>query len=522
MFKHIKYLALLFALTYPAQASQLQSKQFYNLGGGLSAHVSPFLIQEGAASQIVNLSLDSQGQLIIRSGYDFVGRVSTFTAVTGGGYHNPASGNNFFAVVVGTGVYRTSNSFGGSFTNVTSTVTVTNSRTNLAQHTALNDVIVFCNESDAPFRVTASTSAYALGNAPSGAKTCSTLSNYLVLGNTTESGTAYPSRIRWSDINTTESWPALNFIDVEPNDGDKIVSIVSFDDSVYIFKKRSIYRMLITGQDGPDAFIIRPVVRNIGAWAKNSVRVLPNVGIVFLAQNTVYVLNDAGLDPIGHDIQETIDLIQRTEWGNAIGAVYPKHYEYWLAVSTSGTTNSTVLVYNYVQKVWTTYDGMHVNMLEQAESSTGDNVLISGDYLGSVYKQDTGTADYPGDVQTPITMSYTTGDITFGVPELTKNFKYLYLVTKADLNADITVQAYYDYDTSAVTTLPIPVGTSSAEYDTAIYDTDRYPNTAIAMQRTELNRSAKAIKLKFTASTSDANINIIGWSLVYTPEDYRD
>ncbi len=517
--------------------AQLTSQRFFQNNGGLVDHISPLRVPDNAATSLNNITMDDRGQLSKRNGYIVAGTTnsligySTWT-VNGGGYHTASSGNNFFAIVAGTAVYTTNTAF-GAWTSVTGTVSITDSHTNLAQVTDIQDSLVFCNESDKPFYVKSTGNATTIStNTFSAAKTCSTYGSYLIVANTTESSTAFPSRVRWSDINNINSFPALNYIDVEPDDGDKIVSIISFDESVYIFKHRSIYVMQITGLDGPDAFIIRPVSRNVGAWAKNSVRVIPSVGIAFLAQNTEYILTGNGLEPIGDPIQRTFDTVSRGQWANAVAAVYPHKYQYWLAVSTAGSANTEVLVYDYVQHNWTIFTDIAANMLAQAEDSTGQNILVSGDYQATVYRQDNGSVDKPHGVSTGIQASYTTADLLMGsysgnsnyyigLPDITKGFKYLYIFTQGDNLYTLNVQAAYDYSTNYEYNQNVQIGSAGAIYDTGIYDTDIYPASGYTVTRLELNRSARAVKLKFSNVNSGEIFGLVGWTVVFAPEDYR-
>ncbi len=507
--------------------AQLQSQRFFANNGGLVDHLSPLRIPDNTATDINNITMDDRGQLSKRNGYSVIASTSAMIgfstwSVNGGGYHNASSGNNFFAVVVGTAVYKTSTAL-GSWTSVSGINSITATVTNLAQVTDLQDSLVFCNEVDKPFYLKSTGVATAISTDTfSAAKTCGTYGAYLVVGNTTESSVAFPSRVRWSDINNINSFPALNYIDVEPDDGDKIVAIIAFDESIYIFKHRAIYKMLITGLDGPDAFIIRPLSRNIGAWAKNSVRVIPSVGIAFLAQNTAYLLNNDGLNPIGDPIQRTFDTVSRGNWANAVGGVYPHKYQYWLAVSTAGATNTEVLVYDYVQKNWTIFTNMNVNMLAQTEDSSGQNILVSGDYMATAYKQDTGSTDNPGGVASGISASYTTANLLMGgTPEITKGFKYLYIFTQGDVNYTLNVKAAYDYISTYEYSKDVQIGSAGSVYGTGIYDTDVYPASGVNVTRLELNRSSQAIKIKFSNATSGEVFGVIGWTVVYSLEDYK-
>jgi hypothetical protein len=521
-----KKLFICLALALPVFGSQLQSKRYFSNNGGLVDHISPILIPSNSAKAVTNISMDDRGDLIKRNGFTIIQSTTALGPSTknvlGGGYHKAASGSDFFAVVVGSDIYRIGNTY-TTYSKITGSVVFSSVTTNLAQKTDFNDTAIFCNEVDTPAYVASSGNATVLStNTFGNAKTCTTYGNYFVVGNTIEAGTSYPTRIRWSDINNQNSFPVLNYIDVELSDGDKIVSIVAFDESVYIFKQRSIYQMLITGLSGPDAFIIRPVSRNIGAWAKNSVQVIPSVGIAFLAQNTAYLLSDNGLSPIGDPIQRTFDTIQRSQWANTVAGVYPKKYQYWLAVSTAGTTNSEVLVYDYVQKNWTTYDDMSLSMMSQAQNSTGDNILLTGGYTGVTWQQDNGTVDQIASVTgSSITASYTTGDLFSDSLDLTKNFKYLYLVTTGDHNYNLTVNTAYDLSNAYEGTQTFSVGSITSVYDTAVYDTDIYASGNNTVSRIELNRSAKTVRLQFQQSDTQGSFGVIGWTLVFSVEDYR-
>lgn len=511
----------------PIQFGPLQSDRYFQNTGGKVDHISPLLINKTQASDIQNLTMDDRGKLSKRNGYTVLGSTGVLIStgstnvVLGGSYHKSASGSDFFAVVVGTDVYRTGNSYTG-YTQITGAITLTNNAVNYAQVTHLQDQAVFCNEQDKPFYVGASGNAITIStNTFDKAKTCATYGVYLVVGNTTESSVAFPNRIRWSDATTNaiNSFPALNFIDVEPNDGDKIVGIVSYEESVYIFKQRTIYRMLITGLDGPDAFIIRPYARNIGAYGKMTIKAIPNVGIAFLSQQTAYLLNNNGLTPIGDPIQRTFDNIQASQWSNAVAEVYPQRYQYQLWVSTAGSTNTQGLIYDYLQNNWTIYSGMTISMLSQALNSSGKQILISGDTSHVTYLQDNGLDDNPNGVKTAITSYYTTAILTQDTPELTKGYKYLYIVTSGDAPSTLTINEAYDFNSTYEHTDTVTAGSSA--YGTAVYDTDTYTQANIASIRLELNRDAKAIQLKFTNNGLDSFFGLIGWTLVYQPEDYR-
>ncbi len=88
------------------------------------------------------------------------------------------------------------------------------------------------------------------------------------------------------------------------------------------------------------------------------------------------------------------------------------------------------------------------------------------------------------------------------------------------MESTTTVEASFDYSTTYEYSQNISLGQVGALYDTAIYDTDIYPSINYKVARIEINRSAKAIKLRFSESSTNS-FGIIGWALVYSLEDWK-
>jgi len=506
----------------------------FNFVGGMEDHTSPFLTDE--AKSIVNFSLSQRGQLTKRTGYAFNAALSS-SPVTGGGYHLAQTGTSFLAVVSGTGVYKTSNVFGGSFTDVTNGITLTNSASNLVQSDSLNDYRVFCNETDAPFKISASASAAALTGAPTGAKTCASFFNYLFFGNTTESGTSYPSRLRWSDVNTVDSWPTNNYIDLGYNDGDSIVDIAVAWRYLLIFKKRSIYAASITGLSGANAFIARPIARGIGCWAKNSVQVIRDHGVFWQGADGIYQMT--GFDYFGnpqiHRISEPIWneflKINKTQFAQSTSAKSGKYTQYWLAIATGSlTTNSEILVYDYhlgdtnQHKAWTTYAGINANALIQVEDNNNQNWIFSGDTTGGVYKHDVGNSDNPSNKSTAITASYTSQDIVLGSPDLDKQLKWIYTFLGTDISTTtVTMNVAYDYSPAYADTFTLNAGANGALWKVAIWGTDYWGGASTKWARNEINRSGiKAFRVQYVNSSNATNVSLLGYVPIYKPEAWSE
>lgn len=100
---------------------------------------------------------------------------------------------------------------------------------------------------------------------------------------------ANPSRLTFSDPGDGDTWPATNFIDVNPGDGQAITNLLTVDDNLIIFKERSIY---VLGYDvNPADAILRQLESSIGApWYYCA---LEKDGVVyFYDEQDVYEMRD--------------------------------------------------------------------------------------------------------------------------------------------------------------------------------------------------------------------------------------
>ncbi len=181
-----------------------------------------------------------------------------------------------------------------------------------------------------------------------------------------------------------------------------------------------------------------------------------------------------------------------------------------------------MVVYDYVQEAWTLYTG-HFSMAEQAEDSAGANLLITGDYHGNIYKLDeTLSFDLFDNTASAIPLSYTTGWLHQEMPDFNKAYKYLYVFTQVQSTASITAFAGYDYDNTYESSVDIALNNAGALYDVALYDVDTYASFGYHTDRFELNREAKAIKLKFVSNNLGSSTNIVGWTIVYQNVDFKE
>ena len=105
-------------------------------------------------------------------------------------------------------------------------------------------------------------------------------------------------RLQWSALADAESMPGLNFATSESTD-EVILRVITFGDSLVVFKENSAERWLVTGLSGANAFqLITGSVLETGLQAFNLVTQFPNGAAFVSSDGRVYAWNGDQLQPI--------------------------------------------------------------------------------------------------------------------------------------------------------------------------------------------------------------------------------
>ena len=197
----------------------------------------------------------------------------------------------------------------------------------------------------------------ASGGYPTGTKFLSSFKNTMFAAGTTS------NEIYFSAPLFPEVFPKDNVIHIGDDDGGQITGIRSTKNALVVFKTRGIY--LIKG--GPDSgFIAEPLNRDVGCWAPDSIAELPGLGLVFLSENSVQLLEGAlentgtitRVVEISAEIPNQMERMNSSAAVNAAGVVYTKDREYWLSLPIDGSEkNNLVLVYHYEVGAWSLREG---------------------------------------------------------------------------------------------------------------------------------------------------------------------
>lgn len=172
-------------------------------------------------------------------------------------------------------------------------------------------------------------------------------------GNVLSGATAHPSRLHFSNALDPETWDALDFIEVAPDDGTEITALRAFGDGVLIFKDHSIF--LLSGTDD-DTFQLYPIDPAVGTTAPDTVVVEGGIVIFLDPRRGVLSFNGEQFQPLDQKInRHIIDGINYDSAHTAVAAVYENRY--YLSVPWGAETEpSTTFVLDLRTGAWTEYD----------------------------------------------------------------------------------------------------------------------------------------------------------------------
>ncbi len=340
------------------------------------------------------------------------------------------------------------------------------------------------------------------------AKCITQYNNYIILGNVVVGGITEKSRILWCNIKDDLTWLATSFIDIAKNDGQQITKIIVLGDRLVVFKERSIYNVFFTG-DADIPFTVQESGSNVGTIAQFSVQEIEN-GLVFLSFDGFYYYDANNSYKLSLQIQTTILGYNQTRFNQCHSMIQKNKNRYFCSFpSSSSTTNDTVVVWDWQLNAFSIYGGISASTMTTVYNTAIDERIYFGDYNGFVYRMDTGSDDYPLNVQTAINAYYYTNwkhydDIVDqkGIPNIV-----LYYQTN---NAVMTLAYSYDFENADTYSQTFSTATSTSVYGTAVYGTGTYAGIGGSQQRRDLDGRGRVIRFGFKNSNISETFQIDG------------
>jgi len=277
-------------------------------------------------------------------------------------------------------------------------------------------------------------------------------------------GTVPPYRVYYSQTGTPEDFSSPGgFLDVSSHDGTPVNQIMAWkEDFLLIFKDNSVHRVWYNDTLGTPAYQRDLVFPNIGTVSPRSV-VRAGQAIIFLdADRRVRFLGQlpnypegAAEQELSHDIRPDLEGIVNIE--EAAGLYH--RGKYYLAVTSSGTANDTVYVYDLKDATWTLYTGWHPHCW---------NIFSGTVYFGAsndaqVHQLTTNYNDNGVAIPAYVETKY----YDFGVPNFEKTLNHLDTTALLNTGSDIDLEIKTDFastGTTASQSLGSTVGDASASY----------------------------------------------------------
>lgn len=180
-----------------------------------------------------------------------------------------------------------------------------------------------------------------------------------------------PSKIYWSNLATPfdglgngggpEYVDPENFAEIRTNDGDVISNITAYGTECVIGKRNSIHSL--TGTD-PDSISITLKSDQYGIIAKRAACTWENL-FWFLDRKGIVEYNGANFQVVSTPVE---DIFKRMNYAWAQEIAILSHQktrnEIWCCIPVDGAAyNNMVVVYDYVSKGWSTFEGVNASAL---------------------------------------------------------------------------------------------------------------------------------------------------------------
>lgn len=418
----------------------MANKLLLDLSGGMNSKTSPLIIKDNECELAVNYHLDKIGALTKRTGYtQFASQPVSGKRVVGLYNFSKSSGGATEQLMV---VNNAGDTASDIYYNNAGTWTVGLAMAfpfGTANTSRFATFVDYVFHVDLANGVDSSTDGVTWGttNCPSGNfEDIAVFQDRVYLGQ--EAGANLRSRLKYSSLPSggTITWGASDYVDINPDDGDRITALENNGNRLLIFKNRSMYRWNF-GQVEADRVI------GVGTSAKESVKTNFDIGVTFFAnQNGVYAYSGGRPELISRKIQQYIDAV--SDWTTATGGICAgiDNDHYYLSVGNitveGKTITNAVFVYHITLDAWTIYSFANRPFIFARMIETQpEEALYFGSNDGKTYKMD----DAINDAGTTIVTEFTSKEYLISFPYKTD-------LVRIDTfsNNPGTTQLFYDLD----------------------------------------------------------------------------
>lgn len=441
--------------------------------GGLNFRADQFQLSTFESPDMKNVEIDPRGGVFSRGGY----RQLNTTAVSG--TWSPQKLYSFkgatptIMLANSTKVYK---STGGNFTTLqySSGNDIVSTSTNGASMAQWADSLYICTGATGnggyvwKTTNTYATALTASGTNPNDWQTTQNSSyrkmptaelllvhaNKMWAANTTEAGTYYPNRIRWSLENAPENWASADYFDIVGG-GNGITGMAVVSGQLVVFKPNAVY--VVFGY-ASDNFQVVELTNRVGALTSHSIAQADD-GVYWFSHNQgLYFYNGASIKDMFGNLRTAIDLNQINPAEHESISVSWVGRRVWISAPYSKDTTVTVPTVNFVldptirggvYTMFSSHDGYGlVGGCDWTDSTETDYRLMCHPTQKYVIKVDmfNDETDNISGTDTAFESYYKTRWFDGGSYMQKKMFRRPdFVVKEADIAQSITVNVYHDF-----------------------------------------------------------------------------
>lgn len=510
-----------------------------NPGKGLNVQVSDNLIDNREASDLQNIAYIEAGGVSKRTGYRQLGNNLSNNPRGLGSYMDSAS-SKYVCTIDGTALKYLKDT-STTWTSSSGSTFTTGKNTTFTQARGL---LYIWNGTEGGTTFDGSTCARP-GTMPKGSFGLFYKSFHFVSGVTGQLNRVYISVVTDASdftnaattLNDSTEVPGAtvfagtgaNFIDVDKDDGDQIKALCTFQDSVIVFKERSIHQITLDSSGTPSVAL---VTRSLGCVSHKSVENCEN-DVFFLSRRGVYVLGNEPqffsairTNELSARINPRMKLISEASLNLSTAIYYD--YKYWLGVPEGGTTTNNLLwTYDRRFLAWSRSATSSFNAESFTvfiDSNSREKLLFTSASSAKVFEV---TQSY-NDNDSAIDAYWTSKAFDAEDFDITKRWLYCRLQFR-QLSGSVTINIYTDNDVLAATAT-IPAATSAGELGSMLIGQELLggnPEDQVYSGSTgaslnvpyqiKIGKKSRTLKVKVSNSTINQNFVLTALVLEYQP-----
>ena len=361
----------------------------FDLTGGQASNRPITSLDPNQALELDNVHSLPGGGIKLRQG-DTAVNSSAFAsgnAFTGLQYYKLANDTEFLAGVAGTVVGKMDYSTGapdGTWDTITGSLSLTGGQNNLWHSFVANNIAYFVGgANDTAFTWTGTGNATAIGGTFPDGKFGFFHNNRIFVGNTT----ANPSRLAHSTLSDLEdfSGDGSGTVDVDPDDGDKLIGAAPLNtDVVLLFKRNSIHQLVTTSAP----FSRFPLYRNIGLAGSKALVIHQGVAFFITPQGRMKATNGSEVIDFPPDMDDVWNSIPKDRLQYVQGYFdQGKDFRHikWIVSSSGSSSNDLCIVWDLDKKSWWRNTTGH--KMNAITHDITDDIIYAGHYDGVTYQK---------------------------------------------------------------------------------------------------------------------------------------